>query len=137
MLTSTYVALMFALFAYKSDLDSLLGMQSMSAYIFAAVFVAVLLPNVSISLYTNDKNIYLSDASAHLYRPSAYYMAKVCVRLEAAWRCNNGVFAQDGVPVKKMAPCWLRMATQLCGLSVVLATVASTATESLMDRFSD
>lgn len=78
MLTSTYVALMFALFAYQSDFSSLLGMQSVSAYLFSSIMVALLLPYVSISLYTNDKRIYLADASAHLYRPSAYYVAKVC-----------------------------------------------------------
>lgn len=78
MLTATYVALIYSLFAYNSDFSSILGMQSMSAYCFTAIMVALLLPYISISLYTSDKRIYLADASAaKLYRSSAYYVAKV------------------------------------------------------------
>lgn len=77
MLACAYVPLIFALFAYKLDSSSLLGMQSTSAYLFTAVAVALLLPYVSISLYTSNKQTYLADASAKLYRPSAYYVSKV------------------------------------------------------------
>lgn len=79
MLTNTFVALLYALFAYHTDFSSMLGMQSMAAYLFTSIIVALLLPYVSISLYTSDKRIYLADASAKLYRPSAYYAAKVCI----------------------------------------------------------
>jgi hypothetical protein len=37
----------------------------------------LLMPYISISLYTADKKFVLADASSKLYRPLAYYMAKV------------------------------------------------------------
>jgi len=36
-----------------------------------------LMPYISMGLYAADKKFYLSDASSQLYRPFAYYMAKV------------------------------------------------------------
>jgi hypothetical protein len=77
MLTATCVALIYSLFAYHSDFSSPLGMQSAAGYLYAALSMELLLPYISISLYTSDKRIYLADASAKLYRPSAYYVAKV------------------------------------------------------------
>ena len=37
----------------------------------------LLMPYISISLYTADKKFVLADASSRLYRPLAYYLAKV------------------------------------------------------------
>lgn len=48
-------------------------------------FIAVpylLLPYVVMSLYTADRRFYLADVSAKLYRPSAYYAAKVRCSLQ-------------------------------------------------------
>lgn len=89
-MTATYVAVLFALFAYKSNLSSLLGLQSRSAYLFTAMMLALLIPYISISLYTNDKRIYLADASAKLYSPSAYYVAKV-------GKCSSGLATMPSV----------------------------------------
>jgi len=36
-----------------------------------------LMPYITMGLYTADKKFYLSDASSQLYRPGAYYLAKV------------------------------------------------------------
>lgn len=36
-----------------------------------------LMPYVSMSLYSAGKKFYIADASAKLYRPHAYYAAKV------------------------------------------------------------
>ena len=36
-----------------------------------------LMPYITMGLYTADKKFYLSDASSQLYRPAAYYVAKV------------------------------------------------------------
>jgi hypothetical protein len=36
-----------------------------------------LMPYISMGLYTSDKKFYLADASSQLYRPLAYYFAKV------------------------------------------------------------
>jgi hypothetical protein len=41
-----------------------------------------LMPYISMGLYSADKKFYLSDASSQLYRPLAYYLAKVGMR---AW----------------------------------------------------
>jgi len=41
-----------------------------------------LMPYISMGLYSADKKFYLSDASSQLYRPLAYYLAKV--------RCGTG-----------------------------------------------
>jgi len=71
------VALLFGLFGYNSNLSSVEGLQSLGNYIYAALQVVMLLPYISTSLYTNDKKHYLADASSKLYRPSAYYIAKV------------------------------------------------------------
>jgi hypothetical protein len=36
-----------------------------------------LMPYISMGLYASDKKFYLADASSQLYRPLAYYLAKV------------------------------------------------------------
>jgi hypothetical protein len=76
-LTFTYVALLAGILAYNANLSSLTGLQSQGNYIYGGVMMSMLLPYISISLYTNDKRIYLADASAKRYSPSAYYAAKV------------------------------------------------------------
>lgn len=44
---------------------------------FIEVCVLLLLPYVYMSLYTADKQYYMADIAGRLYRPSAYYVAKV------------------------------------------------------------
>lgn len=79
-LTSTWVALLFSMLAYNADLKSIQGIQStaLGNYLFASVMCVLILPYVSISLYTADRQMYLQDASAKRYRASSYYLAKVC-----------------------------------------------------------
>lgn len=79
MLTFTYAALLGGILAYGADFDSIQGLQSQVNFLYGAMMLVLLLPYVSISLYTNDKRIYLADASAKRYCPSAYYCAKVGV----------------------------------------------------------
>lgn len=71
------MALACGLLAYDADFASAQGLQSRSNYLFGSVLIMLMLPYISISLYTNDKTIYLADVSAKSYRPSAYYLAKV------------------------------------------------------------
>jgi hypothetical protein len=44
---------------------------------YLALTFVVLMPYVSMGLYSSDKKFYLADASAKLYRPLCYYVAKV------------------------------------------------------------
>lgn len=76
-LTCTYVGLLCGLLAYNANFFSFEGLVSRTNFIFGSMMLMMLLPYVSISLYTSDKQIYLADASAKCYRPSAYYLAKV------------------------------------------------------------
>ena len=71
------MALLFGMLAYNANIQSLEGVTSLVNYIFGCMAYAMLLPYVSISLYTSDKKTYLADASAKHYRASAYYIAKV------------------------------------------------------------
>ncbi|KAL6756257.1 ABC-2 type transporter-domain-containing protein [Haematococcus lacustris] len=43
----------------------------------------LLMPYISMSLYTSDRQYYLADISSSLYRPIIYYIAKVCATLPA------------------------------------------------------
>jgi hypothetical protein len=54
-----------------------------------------LMPYITMGLYTADKKFYLSDASSQLYRPGAYYLAKVGA---CAWRvyCRCTVYGGGG-----------------------------------------
>ncbi|WIA12631.1 hypothetical protein OEZ85_006286 [Tetradesmus obliquus] len=76
-LTCTYLGLVFGLVFYNTPADTLPGVRTRMSICFVIPMVATLLPSVSISLYTNDKRIYLADSSAKLYRPWAYYSSKV------------------------------------------------------------
>jgi len=49
--------------------------------LFCILSFVILMPYISMGLYTADKKFYLADASAKLYRPSAYYLAKVTATL--------------------------------------------------------
>lgn len=77
MLTFAYVAVLTGILAYDANFHSILGLQSLGNYIYGALMMMMMMPYISISLYTNDKRLYLADVSAKRYTPSAYYMAKV------------------------------------------------------------
>jgi hypothetical protein len=49
--------------------------------LFCTLAFVCLMPYISMGLYTADKRFYIADATAKLYRPSAYYLAKVRVVL--------------------------------------------------------
>jgi hypothetical protein len=50
-----------------------------------------LMPYISMGLYASDKKFYLADASSQLYRPLAYYFAKVGAGATAAVRVSLGL----------------------------------------------
>lgn len=75
----TYVAVLAGILAYNADFSSITGLQTQDNYIYGMMMV-MLLPYISISLYTNDKRLHLADASAKRYTPSSYYAAKVSAR---------------------------------------------------------
>lgn len=92
-LTFAYVAMLAGILACDANFHSIQGLQSLGNYIFGAVMMMMLLPYISISLYTNDKRLYLADVSAKRYTPSAYYLAKVSLTFV------RGIPIQpDGVP---------------------------------------
>jgi hypothetical protein len=62
---------------YNTPSDTLTGLRNRMSICFLIPLLATLLPYVSVSLYTNDKKVYLADSSAKLYRPWAYYASKV------------------------------------------------------------
>jgi hypothetical protein len=45
--------------------------------LFSSLSFFMLMPFISMSLFTADRQFYLADISAKLYHPSAYYVAKV------------------------------------------------------------
>jgi hypothetical protein len=53
------------------------GVRSRLNLLFVMLAFVILMPYISMGLYTADKRFYLADASSKLYRPLAYYMAKV------------------------------------------------------------
>ena len=80
MLTFSWVALLMGLLYFNMPLDasSLRGRLNL---LFNGLVFFCLMPYVSMSLYTADKKFYIADASAKLYRPHAYYAAKVTATL--------------------------------------------------------
>jgi hypothetical protein len=76
MLTFSWVALLMGMLYYNMppDARSLRGRLNL---LFNGLVFFCLMPYVSMSLYTADKKFYIADASARLYRPLAYYLAKV------------------------------------------------------------
>jgi hypothetical protein len=76
-LTCTYLGLVYGIVFYNTPTDTLTGLRNRMSICFLIPMLASLLPFVSISLFTNDKKVYLADSSAKLYRPWAYYTSKV------------------------------------------------------------
>lgn len=75
-MTFAWVAILMGLLYYgmPSDATSIRGRLNMT---FNILSFFCLMPYVSMSLYSADKKFYIADASAKLYRPHAYYAAKV------------------------------------------------------------
>jgi hypothetical protein len=73
------MALLFGLMAYNISPTGLDHFNTANNMLFTAMLIMLLVPYVSISLYTADKTMYIADASARCYRTSAYYVAKVCL----------------------------------------------------------
>jgi hypothetical protein len=80
------LGVMFGTVFYGTPTDTLTGLRSRMTICFIVPMLACLLPYVCISLYVNDKKIYLADISAKLYRPWAYYTSKVC-HTQCACQC--------------------------------------------------
>eukprot|EP00879_Flechtneria_rotunda_P017044 GHRR01017850.1.p1 GENE.GHRR01017850.1~~GHRR01017850.1.p1 ORF type:complete len:820 (+),score=223.92 GHRR01017850.1:95-2554(+) len=75
-MTFAWVAILMGLLYYgmPEDAASIRGRLNL---VFNILSFFCLMPYVSMSLYSADKRFYIADASAKLYRPLAYYMAKV------------------------------------------------------------
>ncbi len=75
-MTFAWVAILMGLLYYgmPQDATSIRGRLNMT---FNILSFFTLMPYVSMSLYSADKKFYIADASAKLYRPHAYYAAKV------------------------------------------------------------
>jgi ABC-type multidrug transport system permease subunit len=83
MLVFCYVGLFMGLIYY----DMGTGMEALRArlnVLYAEILVVILLPYVYMSLFTADKQFYIADVNAGLYKPSAYYLAKQLVVLPFA-----------------------------------------------------
>uniref|UniRef100_A0A383VUC5 ABC transporter domain-containing protein n=1 Tax=Tetradesmus obliquus TaxID=3088 RepID=A0A383VUC5_TETOB len=76
-LSCTYLGLVFGLVFYNTPADSLSGLRTRLNVCFTATFLIALVPYMTISIYPNDRKVYLADASAKLYRPWTYYLSKV------------------------------------------------------------
>jgi len=74
-LVFSYTGLLCGLFFYNLS-TGFEGLRSRLNLFYIEAFFLVLLPHVYMSLYTADKQYFLADTSAKLYRPSAYYIAK-------------------------------------------------------------
>jgi hypothetical protein len=70
------VAILIGLLYYGMPTDGS-SLRSRLNLCYVGLSFVVLMPYISMGLYTSDKKFYLADASAKLYRPVAYYMAKV------------------------------------------------------------
>jgi hypothetical protein len=75
-LTFTWVAILIGLLYYGMPTDGS-SLRSRLNLCYVGLSFVVLMPYISMGLYTSDKKFYLADASAKLYRPVAYYFAKV------------------------------------------------------------
>ena len=139
-LTFSWVALLMGLLYFNMPLDasSLRGRLNL---LFNGLVFFCLMPYVSMSLYTADKKFYIADASAKLYRPHAYYAAKVTATLPfqvlsalifsftvygmAGLRpgfghvIRNGVVASQLYLVAVQVRAWLMIVTVDCGLWTV------------------
>lgn len=71
------MALVTGLTFYRPLVGPFESLQARTNLVYWNLVAFVLLPFVSLSLYTNDKKLYLADVSAKLYRPGAFYVAKV------------------------------------------------------------
>eukprot|EP00775_Hariotina_reticulata_P008750 gene8750-8930_t len=76
-LTCTYLGLLYGLLFYNTSDNTITGLRNRLNLFYAILQLCMLLPYVSICLYTSDKSFYLADASAKLYRAISYYTAKV------------------------------------------------------------
>lgn len=88
-LTFTWVGIAIGLLYYSTQpTPNLLSLRSRSNLMFACLWFMMLMPYVSMSLYTSDKEFYAADMSGrHLYRPSAYYAAKARAQLSSGAAC--------------------------------------------------
>lgn len=75
-LTFTWVAILIGLLYYGMPDDGT-SLRARLNLCYVGLSFVVLMPYISMGLYTSDKKFYLADASAKLYRPVAYYLAKV------------------------------------------------------------
>lgn len=75
-LTFAWVAILMGLL-YYSQPDNANSLRGRLNLLFNVLAFFCLMPYVSMSLYSADKKFYIADASAKLYRPLAYYLAKV------------------------------------------------------------
>jgi hypothetical protein len=89
-LTFTWVAILIGLLYYGMPTDGS-SLRSRLNLCYVGLSFVVLMPYISMGLYTSDKKFYLADASAKLYRPVAYYFAKV-----GGWRGGGGGTACGG-----------------------------------------
>ena len=76
-------------------------MRSRLNLVFQLLSFYCLMPYVSMGLYSADKKFYLSDASSQLYRPLAYYLAKVSAitpfQIVSALTFNYTVYGLSGL----------------------------------------
>jgi hypothetical protein len=77
-LTFAWVALLVGLIYYNMPTDASSIRQRLNV-LFSTLCFFVLMPFINISIYTEDKGMYLADVASKLYKPSAYYLAKVRV----------------------------------------------------------
>jgi ABC-type multidrug transport system permease subunit len=83
LLVCAYVGLMVGLVSYNIG-SGLEALRSRLNIMYAQILVCLLLPFVYLSLYIADKQYFIADVNAGLYRPSAYYLAKQLVVLPFA-----------------------------------------------------
>ncbi|KAL6749179.1 hypothetical protein V8C86DRAFT_3145675 [Haematococcus lacustris] len=82
MLLSTWLGVFVGLVFYRVPSDPEGLRQRLNLHAFNCS-VYLYLPYVSMGLWTADREFFLADISARLYRPSLYYAAKVCSALPA------------------------------------------------------
>jgi ATP-binding cassette subfamily G (WHITE) protein 2 len=83
LLVCAYVGLMVGLVGYNIG-SGLEALRARLNIMYAQILVCLLLPFVYLSLYIADKQYFIADVNAGLYRPSAYYLAKQLVVLPFA-----------------------------------------------------
>lgn len=75
-LTFTWVGILIGMLYYAQPNDGI-SLRNRLNLCYVSLSFVVLMPHISMGLYTSDKKFYLADASSKLYRPLAYYLAKV------------------------------------------------------------